>query len=275
MTPLHILILMATGLVGGFASGMLGIGGGIIMVPVQYLLFNSLMGLPTDTAIKLALGTNLAVILLTVASGAWRHSRKGAVWWRAAVFLGCFATLGSVIGATIATHLPGEVLKVALGLIISLVSLRMLISKPLQSDQEPKDNLWLWAAWAFPLGLLTGTLGIGGGALVVPVLVLVLKFPLHKAIATSLGMMLFTSAGAATSFILNGLGASHLPAYSLGYVHLPSWLLLGVSSMLTAQLGAIAAHRLPARQLTYIFVAITFYMGLKMLGVFDWLGWPL
>ena len=88
-------------------------------------------------------------------------------------------------------------------------------------------------------------------------------------------MMLFTSIGGIIGYIVNGIGVPDLPPYSIGYVNLPSWLLLVVSSIGMAQVGAITAHRLPAGKLRYIFVILMFYLGFRMLGVFDWLGWPL
>ncbi|GAG44268.1 unnamed protein product, partial [marine sediment metagenome] len=83
MTITHIIILLATGIGVGFAGGLLGLGGCFIMTPVQYMMFIG-MGIPADMAIKLAFGTNLLVVLPTAASGAWRHNRMGAVWWKAA-----------------------------------------------------------------------------------------------------------------------------------------------------------------------------------------------
>ena len=88
-------------------------------------------------------------------------------------------------------------------------------------------------------------------------------------------MMIFTSLGGVIGYIVNGLGVPGLPAYSIGYVNLPAWALLVVTSIGMAQVGAMTAHKLPARQLRYIFIAVMFYMGLNMLGVFDWLGWPI
>ena len=270
----HIIILLATGIVVGFAAGLLGIGGGFFMTPVQYMLYTS-MGLTTDMAIKLAFGTTLLVILPTAASGAWRHSQKGTVWWKAAVTMGGCSLIGGFIGATLATHLPGIALKMAFGAIAVAAAVRMLTARPPETEQVPRDNPWLWAAWAIPIGIVTGLLGIGGGVMVVPVMVLALRFKMHTAVATSLAMMIFTSTGAVIGYIINGIGVPDLPAYSIGYVNLLSWLLLAVTSVGMAQVGAVTAHKLPARQLRYIFVAVIFYMGLRMLGVFDWLGWPI
>jgi uncharacterized membrane protein YfcA len=106
-------------------------------------------------------------------------------------------------------------------------------------------------------------------------MMLALRFRMHNAIATSLAVMLFTSTGGIIGYIINGLGVAGLPDYFIGYVNLPSWFLLAITSVGMAQVGAITAHKLPARQLKYIFIIVMFYIGLKMLGVFDWLGWPL
>jgi uncharacterized membrane protein YfcA len=270
----HIVILLVTGIVVGFASGLLGFGGAFIMTPVQYMVFSD-MGLTADTAIRLAFGTNLLVVLPTAASGAWRHHRKGVVWWRAAFIIGGCGMFFAFVGAALATHLPGIALKTAYGVIVLLSGIRMLTTRLPQTEKEAVNNPWLWFAWAIPVGLIVGILGIGGAVVMIPVMVLALKFKMHSAIATSLAMMIFTSIGGIIGYIVNGIGVVDLPPYSIGYVNLTSWFLLALTSVGMAQVGAIVAHRLPARQLGYIFVAIMFYLGLKMIGVFDWLGWPI
>jgi uncharacterized membrane protein YfcA len=274
MALAHIIILLATGVVVGFASGLLGLGGTFIMTPVQYFIFTA-MGLPTDLAIKLAFGTSLLVILPLAASGVWRHSLKGAVRWRTAFIMGSVGLVCAFGGATLATHLPGTALKIIFSALFLLSAIWMLISREPKTEAEPRDNPWLWVSWAIPVGFVSGFLGTGGGALMILVLVLALRLRMHNAVATSLAVTAFISAGGVIGYLINGLGVSGLPAYSIGYVNLPSWFLLAVTGVGTAQVGAITAHKLPARQLRYIFIAVMFYMGLKMLGVFDWLGWPL
>jgi len=274
VTTAHILILLATGVGVGFAGGLLGLGGAFIMTPVQYLVFTN-MGLPTDLAIKLAFGTSLLVVLPLAASGAWRHSLKGAVRWRAALIMGGCGLAFAFGGATLAAHLPGTVLKLAFGAVILASAIRMLTAPPHSVQAEPRENPWLWVAWAVPIGFIAGILGIGGGILMIPVLVLALRFRMHNAVGTSLAIMLFISAGGVIGYLVNGIGIAGLPDYSIGYINLQSWGLLAVVSVATAQLGAITAHKLPAGQLRDSFIAGMLYMGLKMLGVFDWLGWPL
>jgi uncharacterized membrane protein YfcA len=274
MTTAHIIILLATGLVAGFASGFLGLGGAFIMTPVQYLVFTG-MGIPAEIAIKLAFGTSLLVVLPTAASGAWSHSKRGAVWWKAAIVIGTCSLAFAFGGATLATHLPGEGLRIAFGAIILASAIRMLTAREPRVEEKPRDNPWLWAAWAIPVGFISGVFGIGGGTLMVPAMVLGLKFRMHTAIATSLAAMIFTSTGGIIGYIVNGLDAAGLPPYSIGYINLPTWFLLAITSVGMAQLGTVITHKLPARQLGYFFAALMLYMGLKMLGVFDWLGLPL
>ena len=268
MTIANIVSLLAAGLGVGFAGGLLGVGGSFIMTPVQYMVFTS-MGLPLDMAIKLAFGTSLAVMLPTAASGTWRHHKEGAIWWRAALIMGGCGLASAFGGATLASHLPGAILKIVFGAVVLGAAVRMLLFKPMAPDARPKNAPWLWAGWGAVIGFVSGLVGIGGGMLAVPVMVLLLDFRMHKAVATSLAMVMITSIGGIVGYIVNGLGTPGLPTHSLGYVYLESWALLAATSIGMAQLGARTAHRLPDRPLRYAFVGVLFYMGLRMLGVFD------
>ncbi len=276
MTITHIITLLGAGVVAGFAGGLLGLGGAFIMTPVQYMVYVN-MGIPTDTAIKLAFGTSLLVILPTAISGTWRHHRNRAVWWKAAIIMGSCSLIGALGGSTIATHLPGAPLKIAFGALTLAGGIWMLTNRLPQTEDKPKDNPWLWAAWALPIGIITGLIGIGGGILAIPVMTLALRFKMHTAVATSLAMMILTSTGGVIGYLslINSIGVTNLPAYCIGYINLQSWFLLAVTSIGMAQVGAITSHHLPAKQLRYIFITMMFYLGLKMLGVFDWLGWPI
>jgi len=281
MAIVHIIILLAAGILTGFFSGLLGVGGGAIMTPAQDIVYAA-MGIPKDMTIKLAFGTSLLVILPTAVSGAWRHHQKRAVQWKTAIIMGSCTFIAAFAGATLATNLPGAWLKIGFGILLLATGIRMLTTKLPEIEQEPKDNPWLWLAWAVPIGFATGIMGFGAGILAVPILVLALRFKMHSAIATSLAIMIFSSVGGVIGYIINGLGIPDLPAYSIGYVHLPSWFLLAVTSIGLAQVGAITSHRLPAKKIEYIFVALMFLMGtrmllagISMLGAFDWLVWPI
>lgn len=270
-----LIILALTGIVVGFGQGLLGLGGGFIMTPVVFWLFTG-MGVAPDTAIKLAFGSNLLVVFPTAISGAWAHTKKGAVWWKAALILGICSALGALIGSTITSWFLGaEILKPIFGLIIGLGALRMVTGKPQGSGEEPKEDPLIWACWGFPIGVICGLIGIGGGIIMVPVMTILLKFKMHHAVGTSLAMMIFTSFGGALGYVIHGLSVPGLPPFSIGYVNLLVFACLVLTSIPVAQLGARTAYRLPETQLRYVFVAAMLYIAVKMIGVFEWLGLPL
>jgi uncharacterized membrane protein YfcA len=274
MHAAHIIALLITGLGVGFASGLLGVGGCFIMVPVQFWVLKSI-GVDPTIAIRIAFGTNLLVVLPTAFSGAMTHHRKGAVLWKAGVSVGIAGAIGSFFGAFIASHLPGKVLTIAFGIAVILGALRMLTAKPPQIAEEPSDRITTFILWGVPLGIVSGIIGIGGGVLMIPIMVYFLKFKMHQAVGTSTALMIFTAIGGSLSFLFNGLGVQGLPPYSTGYLNWLQWVLLAGCSVPMAMVGAKTAHLLPAQQLKYIFIAVMFYMGLKMIGVFAWLHLPI
>jgi len=241
------------------------------MVPVSYYWIILAMGISPDIAIRIAFGTSLLVILPTAISGTWRHDKKKAVHWKTALILGPCALVGAVVGATLAAHLPNKILEIGFGGLVLAVALWMglgLMPKLARQYEEPRENFWLVAACGFPIGMVSGLTGLGGGALIVPMLVLALNFPMHIAIGTSVASIIFASLGGTVGYIVNGLGVSGLLPHSIGYVNLPIWLCLAATSIPLAQLGARAAHALPAKQLRYVFIAFMVYAGLRMIGIF-------
>jgi uncharacterized membrane protein YfcA len=240
------------------------------MVPVSYWLILAI-GVSPDIAIKMAFGTSLLVILPTAISGTWRHNKEKAVRWKTALILGSCALAGALVGATLAAHLSSEILETGFGGLVLAIALWMglgIMPKLRRRDEEPRENIGLVAACGFPIGMVTGLTGLGGGVLIVPVLVLALNFPMHIAVGTSLASIILASLGGIVGYIINGLGVSGLLPYSLGYINLPIWLCLAATSIPLVQLGARAAHALPAKPLRYIFITFMVYTGLKMIGVF-------
>ena len=274
MSAAAIFILLATGTVAGFTGGMLGLGGAFIMTPLQYFVYTD-MGLSPDVAIKTAFGTSLLVVLTIAVSAAWRHHREQAVEWRVAVIMGGCGMIFALIGATLANLIPGTTLKIIFGAIAIISSVRMFITTREWVEAEPGNRPFLWAAWAIPIGLFSGLLGVGGGVLLVPILVIILKFKMHHAVANSLAIMIFASIGGIIGYIINGIGVADRLSYSIGYINLTSWALLAIPGAILAQLGAAAAHRVPRKLLIYIFVVVLLYIGIRMIGVFEWLDWPL
>jgi uncharacterized membrane protein YfcA len=258
----------------GFASGLLGVGGGFVMVPVQFWMLKS-MGIEPDIAIRVALGTNLLVVLFNALNGALAHHKRGAVVWRAGITLGIASVFGAYLGAIVATHLPVKIMTLLFGAFIVLVAIRMLTAKPVEEVQAHDHKRSLLIVWGFIFGIFSGTLGVAGGGIYVPVMVFVLKFTMHQAVATSMVTMVFSAAGGSLSFMINGLGMEGLPPYSTGYVNWLQWVLLSGCGIPMAHLGARFAHRLKGNTIKYIFVTVLIYLGLKMTGVFEWLHLPI
>ena len=192
------------------------------------------------------------------------------------MILGICGTLGALAGSTIASRfLDVGILKPAFGFAIGLGALGMALIKLPEVDEDQPEQPAIWVCWGFPVGLISGLLGIGGGIIMVPVMAIGFKMGMHRAVGTSLAMMIFTSFGGVMGYLINGLAIPDLPPFSLGYVNIPASACLALTSIPVAQLGARTVHRVPARWLRSLFITVMVYVAFKMVGVFDWLGVPI
>jgi uncharacterized membrane protein YfcA len=273
---LYILVLLATGLAVGFSCGLLGIGGGFLMVPVQIWVLTS-TGIDPTLATRIAFGTSLAVVLPTALSGCRGHNCRGVVLWRPGIIMGLSGLLGAFLGGSIAAHAPGDLLRMAFGFVVMFGALRMLFAKSVQpkvgpSQEKSRDHLLQYVLWGLAVGVISGLTGIGGGVILVPAMVIAMGFGMYQAIGTSSVTIAFNAVGGVIAYVINGWGVAGLPAYSLGYIDLLQFALLAGASIFTASWGVKVAHRLPAEKLKYIFVVLMIYIGLKMIGVLGWVG---
>ena len=273
---IYVLVLLITGIVVGFASGLLGVGGGFIMVPVQIWALTSI-GIDPTIATRVALGTSLGVILPTALSGCHGHACRGVMMWRPGIDMGLSGLLGAFLGGTIATHIPGDFLRKFFGLVVLASALLLLFSGriSLKGSGTPRDefkeNISKYLLLGSIVGLVSGLSGIGGGVILVPAMVIAIGFTMHQAVGTSSIAIAIISIGGILSYALNGQGVIGLPPHSFGYINILQWALLSGTSIPMAQAGVRFAHRLPAKKLTYIFTALMLCVGLLMIGVFGWL----
>jgi hypothetical protein len=268
LEPSLIIILVATGIIVGLGQGLLGVGGAFIMVPVMVAVFDH-MGWDQDVAVKIAFGTSLLVIFPAAVATTAAHHRRKAIWWKAAVVLGIAGAAGSLLGSTLTTRvIGGEIMKIVFGAVVILSSVRLLTAKPAESHETPRESRLLWAICGFLIGIFSGLLGAGGGILLVPVMVTLLKFRMHQAVATSAAVMVFTTGAGALGYFINGLDVSGLPSGSSGYFYLTAWLCLAPTSIAMTQVGTWVAHRLSARVLRIAFVVVMIVVGLRMVGAF-------
>jgi hypothetical protein len=272
---IYILVLLATGIAVGFFCGLLGIGGGFLMVPVQIWAL-SLQGVDPTLATRIAFGTSLAVVLPTALSGCRGHHCRGAVLWRPGLVIGLSGMIGGLFGGTVASHSPGELLRMIFGLVVILAAARMLFVSNLEprhnSGEGPRENVLRYIIWGLAVGVVSGLTGIGGGAILVPVMILAMGFGIYQAIGTSSIAIAFNAVGGVIAYVANGWGVPGLPMYSLGYIDLLQLCLLAGTSIFSAQWGVKAAHMIPAERLKLIFAMLMIYIGLKMTGALGVVG---
>jgi len=261
-----LVVLAVTGALIGFASGLLGIGGGFIMVPIQYALLTG-FGLDHTLSLRIAFGTSLAVVIPTALSSAYGHHRHACVLERPlrAMFLPCM--IGGFAGGTIATHLPGRWMALLFGLFVILAVAKMLPAGAREPSGTPAGGTTLagYALWGLLFGCVSGIFGIGGGIVMVPVMVTYMRFSMHEAIGTSTALMVGSAAAGVASYMVNGWSVAGLPPWSFGYVNLLQWLPLAAASIPMTQLGVHTAHRLPPEMLRIVFIAILALVGLYMI----------
>ncbi|MBS4096933.1 MAG: sulfite exporter TauE/SafE family protein [Sulfuricella sp.] len=256
------LLYLGTGAFAGFLAGLLGVGGGLVIVPALVFIFTA-QGFPAAHIMHFALGTSLASIMFTSVSSLRAHHAHGAVEWRVVRGISPGIVAGTLLGTLVAAQLSTHFLKVFFIVFIYYVAAQMLLNiKPKPSRQIPG------LAGLFGVGGVIGgvssLVGIGGGTLSVPFMTWC-NIKMHQAIGTSAAIGFPIAAAGALGFILNGLGVAGLPAYSWGFVALPALAGLVVASVLTAPFGARAAHRLPVAKLKKIFAALLLVLGTRML----------
>jgi uncharacterized protein len=261
---LSLACLIITGITAGTASGLFGVGGGFLMTPVQFWLSTS-GGMDSTLATRLAFGTSLAVMIPTMISGAAAHHSRGAVDWKAAVPMGCAAIFGGLAGGTLASHLPGIVLRTFFALLIIVMAVRMVWHIRSCAVCEPRGSTGIYIVIGFFIGVISGLAGIGGGVLLVPVLVILLGYSMHKAVGTSSACLIFSSAGAVTAYVINGWGVAGLPAYSIGYVDLATFAILAATTIPLARFGVRCAHGCSGRNLQIVFAVVLILIGALML----------
>jgi len=252
------------GIAAGIMAGLLGVGGGLIIVPVLVSLF-TWQGFDPSHIVHLAIGTSLATIVATSISSAYAHHQHKAVLWPVFVRLAPGIVVGAVIGAIIADFMPAQTLRCFFAIFELLVAAQMLLgAKPAAHRQLP-GLIGITSTGGF-IGSLSSIVGIGGGTLSVPFL-LWCNIDIRKAIATSAACGLPIALSGAMSYAVTGWNESALPAGSTGYLFWPALVGIAVMSILFAPVGAKLTHKLPVDSLKKIFALLLIVLGLKMLMI--------
>lgn len=273
MEPVLLVFLVIVGIIAGFLSGILGVGGGFVFAPAMFFVLRA-SGVAAETAILVAFGTSLAVAFPTVLSGALGHSRKGNVCWHDATVIGVAGIVTGFVGGTVATMLPVAVLTFLFGGMLVVGAARMLMVLP--SGDAVRLSVPKGAVIGGTAGFFSGLLGVGGGTVVVPLLSIVGRYQMRRAAATSAAAIVFITLGGIASYLLNGASAGvDLSSYGfflVGYVDLLMWVILVVTAVPMALVGVRYISRFPDRLLRRLFVGLMLVIALDMFGVFSLAG---
>lgn len=263
LEPLIILELALLGVATGFLAGLLGIGGGMLMVPFVTLILAN-QNVAPNLAVKMAIATSMATIIFTSLSSVRAHHKRGAVRWDLVTRLAPGIVIGSIIGSLgVFALLKGSYLAIFFGLFVSFSATQMFLDKkPKPTRQMPGTGGQL-AAGGF-IGFLSGLVGAGGGFISVPFMTWC-NIPIHNAVATSAALGFPIALANVLGYVISGQSVENLPAGSLGYIWLPALLVIAICSFTTAPFGARAAHSIPVGQLKRVFACILYALAAYML----------
>ena len=267
MFPIEYFIgLILIGIFAGFASGLLGIGGGFIIVPLQYFLLQYI-GVQPDLAMLISLGTSLAIIIPTSMSGAYRHTRELDNILKPGIRLGIFGIFGSALGGYVASILPYRALEIIFAILLLFVAANNLINVNKEKNNAVLPfTLPVAAVFGVVVGFLSGLLGIGGGVFMIAVLTTLLGFSMIESVAISSVFISLTAIGGFLSYVVSGWGVNTFP-YSIGYVSIINLIVISLFSVPFASVGASLSHKIPQKYLKILFSILVIYMALKMLGI--------
>ena len=248
---------LLTGLVAGFLAGLLGIGGGLVMVPVLVALF-TMQGFPEPAIMPLALGTSLATIVFTSVSSMSAHHAKGVVDWRTLRRMTPGIVAGALASIVVATHLSPSALKLIFAVYAGLAATQLICNIQPQASRQLPGPGGLAAAGGM-VGLISVLAGVGGAVTSIPFLIWC-NVPARVAIGTASAIGLPVAVAGSLGYIAYGRTAD-LPPFSLGFVYLPALAAIVIATVLTAPLGVRASHRLPVpilrRALAVVLYAVT------------------
>jgi uncharacterized membrane protein YfcA len=255
---------LMVGSIAGLISGLFGLGGGAIIVPLLIFSFAA-RGMPQELITHLAIGTSLATIIFTALSSIYTHHQKQAIRWDIVKTLVPGILLGGVLGGLFAISLDGVLLQLLFGGFLILVALQLLLYTP-QVGGRALPNLLGMGASGSCIGGVSAVFGIGGGTLTVPLLTF-FGVKIHQAVGTAAACGLPIALAATLAYGTATTDVASLPSGSIGFVFLPALLGIIVASLPCARLGALLAHRVNAQKLRKGFAWVTMGLGVRFIWI--------
>jgi uncharacterized protein len=263
LEPILIIELIILGIGTGFLAGLLGIGGGMIMVPFLTFIMST-RGASPDLAIKMAIATSMATIIFTSVSSVRAHHKRGAVRWDIVKGLAPGIVGGSLIASLgVFALLKGSYLAIFFGLFVTFSATQMFLDKkPKPTRQMPTAGGQVAAGGV--IGFLSGLVGAGGGFISVPFMSWC-NVAIHNAVATSAALGFPIALANAAGYVVSGWNVQNLPSGSFGYIWLPALVVVAIASVFMAPVGAKVAHSLDVKRLKRIFACVLYVLAAYML----------
>jgi uncharacterized protein len=250
--------LLAMGLITGYLAGLLGIGGGMIMVPfITFILAGR--GYPADMVVKMAVATSLATICFTSLSSVRAHHQRGAVLWPVVLTLAPGIVLGSLVGAQLAAALPGRIMGALFALFVAFSATQMFLNRKPKPSRKLPGQIGMYGVGA-GIGGLSSMVGAGGAFISVPFMTWS-NVPIHNAVGTSAALGFPIALAGTLGYIVAGWGLPQMPPGAFGYLYWPGVLIISAASMGTAPLGARTAHRIDTGPLKKVFAALLYLIA--------------
>lgn len=260
--PADFLLLATMGALAGTLAGLLGIGGGIIIVPVLALVFEH-QGVSNSVLMHVAIGTSLATIVITSLSSIRAHQKHKAIDWKIFTTITPGILVGSLLGSFVARITPGETLRILFIIFMFIVAAQMAFGMAAKPHSHLPGTVGMLITGVI-IGIVAALMGIGGGSMSVPFLTWC-NMQVRKAVATSASIGLPIAVAGSFGYIYNGLNVPERPAWSIGYLNMPAFLGIVVASTLFAPVGARLAHKIPELLLKRVFAVFLVIVGIRML----------
>ena len=255
--------LLGAGVLAGITAGLLGVGGGIVMVPAMAIAFEAL-GLDKSVYQHVAVGTSLAVIIVTGLASANAHNKKGVVMWDVVKLWSVPIMAAALVGGLMARLYSGDVLRAIFGVVALFVALNIVLPIQRMLMGRLSESRLTHRISAAVVGYISALMGVGGGALSVPTLA-AFGHPMHKAVGTGAALGVLIAVPGTLGFIISGWAEAGRPPFSFGYINLPALVLIGVTASLFAPVGAALAHRLDQVMLKRVFAVYLVVIGVRMI----------
>jgi uncharacterized membrane protein YfcA len=260
---LHGAIFAFIGVLAGLMAGVLGIGGGIAVVPGLFLIFELTHFVPDQITMHVAAGTSLTIMIFTSLASLGAHFKLGDILWSVYKQLGPGIFIGALTGGVIAEFIPTQWLKVLFALFLFIVAVKMITDLHV-TYVERFPKAWVTRLVSFFIGLKSGLLGVGGGVLIIPYLTYC-GVAVRKIAAVSNLCTFTVGVVGSIVFMITGRHAMAAIPYATGYVYWPAVLWVAIPSCLMAPLGAKLNYLLPVKQLKYAFIILLFLTAISLL----------